>query len=88
MNTQENPVEGRVWLEKWDQPAIEYRWQEEGDHQVRPSRNSWDRPSASEVQASTYLIRSIQVAGVAKLVDGVAVRPKEQHGIPWWSKAS
>jgi hypothetical protein len=55
-------------------------------HQAKPSRNSWDRPSASEVKASTYLIRSNQAAGAAKLIDEVAKRLKEQNGVPWWPR--
>ncbi len=48
-----------------------------------PSRSSWDRPSASEVKASTYLIRSDQAAGAAKLNNEVAKRLKVQDGVPW-----
>ena len=55
-------------------------------HQAKPSRNSWDRPSASEVKASTYLIRCNQAAGAAKLFDEVAKRLKERNGVPWWSR--
>ena len=55
------------------------------DHQAKPSRNSWDRPSASEVKASTYFIRCDQAAGAAKLRNEVAKRLKERNGVPWWS---
>jgi hypothetical protein len=59
---------------------------ERADHQAKPSRNSWDRPSASEVKASTYLIRFDQAAGAAKLRNEVAKRLKERNGVPWWSR--
>ena len=42
------------------------------NHQARPSRNSWDLPNSYEVKASTYLIRSVQAAGAARLVNEVA----------------
>ena len=59
---------------------------EKADHQAKPSRNSWDRPSASEVKASRYFIRSNQAAGAAKLFCEVAKRLKERNGVPWWSR--
>ncbi|MBA4383651.1 MAG: hypothetical protein C0410_02850 [Anaerolinea sp.] len=54
-------------------------------HQVQPSRKSWDLPNSYEVRASTYLIRSVQAAGAAKLDNEVAnLRLKVTYGVPWW----
>jgi hypothetical protein len=59
------------------------------DRQARPSRNSWDPTSASEVTASTYSIRSDQAAGAAKLDNEVAKRLKFRYGVPWrWEKSN
>jgi predicted transcriptional regulator len=55
------------------------------DHQAQPSRNSWDLPNSYEVKAPTYLIRSVQAAGAARLVNEVAnQRLKVTYGVPWW----
>ena len=52
-------------------------------HQAQPSRNSWDLPNSYEVKASTYLIRSVQAAGAAKLDNEVAYqRLKVDYGVP------
>jgi hypothetical protein len=56
--------------------------EEKADHQAKPSRNSWDRPSASEVQASTYLIRFDQAAGAAKLNHEVASASRNETVSP------
>jgi hypothetical protein len=56
------------------------------NHQEQPSRKSWDLPNSYEVKASTYLIRSVQAAGAAKLDNEVAnQRLKVGYGVPWWS---
>ncbi len=54
------------------------------NHQAQPGRNSWDLPNSYEVKASTYLIRSVQAAGAAKLDNEVAnKRLKVGYGVPW-----
>ena len=63
--------------------------EEKAGHQAMPSRNSWDRPSASEVKLSTYLIRFDQAAGASQAEQTRSQSAsRRQYGVPWWPRAS
>ena len=56
------------------------------DHQTKPSRNSWDQPSASEVKPQHTEFEMTRRPGQPRFSHEVAKRLKARNGVPWWSK--